>query len=102
VVGVDLYFPKEYRAQLEKNIGIHTPNVQGVALGKKVTRGERAFDIYSLLLRERIVMLNAPVNDEVSNLVIAQLLYLEREDAEKDISLCIHCPGSVISTGLAL
>jgi ATP-dependent Clp protease, protease subunit len=65
-------------------------------------RGERAFDIYSLLLRERIVMLNTSVNDEISNLVIAQLLYLEREDPEKDISLYIHCPGGVISAGLAI
>jgi ATP-dependent Clp protease protease subunit len=65
-------------------------------------RGERAFDIYSLLLRERIVMLSMPVNDGICNLVIAQLLYLEREDPEKDISLYIHCPGGVISAGLAI
>ncbi len=65
-------------------------------------RGERAFDIYSLLLRERIVMLGMPINDQVANVVIAQLLYLEREDPDKDISLYIHCPGGIISAGLAV
>ncbi len=65
-------------------------------------RGERAFDIYSLLLRERIIMLGLPINDQVANVVIAQLLYLEREDPDKDISLYIHCPGGIISAGLAI
>ena len=65
-------------------------------------RGERAFDIYSLLLRERIVMLGMPINDQVANVVIAQLLYLEREDPDKDISIYIHCPGGIISAGLAI
>ena len=65
-------------------------------------RGERAFDIYSLLLRERIVMLGMPINDQIANVVIAQLLYLEREDPDKDISLYIHCPGGIISAGLAI
>ena len=65
-------------------------------------RGERAFDIYSLLLRERIVMLGMPINDQVANVIVAQLLYLEREDPDKDISLYIHCPGGIISAGLAI
>ena len=65
-------------------------------------RGERAFDIYSLLLKERIVFLGMPITDQVANLIIAQLLYLEREDPEKDISLYIHCPGGIISAGLAI
>ncbi len=65
-------------------------------------RGERAFDIYSLLLRERIVMLGMPINDQVANVIIAQLLYLEREDPDKDISLYIHCPGGVIYASLAI
>lgn len=65
-------------------------------------RGERAFDIYSLLLRERIVFLGTPINDQIANLIIAQLLYLEREDPEKDINVYIHCPGGVISAGLAI
>ncbi len=66
------------------------------------TRGERAFDIYSLLLRERIIMLGMPINDQVANVVIAQLLYLEREDPDKDVNLYIHCPGGIISAGLAI
>jgi ATP-dependent Clp protease protease subunit len=65
-------------------------------------RGERAFDIYSLLLRERIIMLGMPINDQVANVIIAQLLYLEREDPDKDVSLYIHCPGGIISSGLAI
>ena len=65
-------------------------------------RGERAFDIYSLLLRERIVFLGTPITDQVANLVVAQLLYLDREDSDKDINLYIHCPGGVISAGLAI
>jgi ATP-dependent Clp protease protease subunit len=65
-------------------------------------RGERAFDIYSLLLRERIVMLGTPINDQVANVIIAQLLYLEREDPDHDINLYINSPGGVISAGLAI
>jgi len=65
-------------------------------------RGERVFDIYSLLLKERIIFLGMPINDQVANLIIAQLLYLVREDSEKDISLYIHCPGGIISAGLAI
>jgi ATP-dependent Clp protease protease subunit len=65
-------------------------------------RGERAFDIYSLLLRERIVFMGTPISDQIANLIIAQLLYLEREDPDKDISLYIHCPGGIISAGLAI
>ena len=65
-------------------------------------RGERAFDIYSLLLKERIIMLGMPINNQMANVIIAQLLYLEREDPDKDISLYIHCPGGIISSGLAI
>ena len=65
-------------------------------------RGERAFDIYSLLLKERIVFLGTPITDHVANVIIAQLLYLEREDMEKDISLYINSPGGIISAGLAI
>ncbi|MBT9158902.1 MAG: ATP-dependent Clp protease proteolytic subunit [Dehalococcoidia bacterium] len=66
------------------------------------TRGERAFDIFSLLLKERIIFLGTPINDQIANLIVAQLLYLEREDPDKDISLYIHCPGGIISAGLAI
>jgi ATP-dependent Clp protease, protease subunit len=65
-------------------------------------RGERAYDIYSLLLRERIVFLGTPINDQIANVIIAQLLYLDREDPDKDISLYINSPGGVISSGLAI
>jgi ATP-dependent Clp protease protease subunit len=65
-------------------------------------RGERAFDIYSLLLKERIVFLGTPINDQIANLIIAQLLYLAREDEDKDINLYINCPGGIISAGLAI
>ena len=65
-------------------------------------RGERAFDIYSLLLKERIVFLGTPVNDHVANTIIAQLLYLEREDPDKGINVYINSPGGVISSGLAI
>ena len=65
-------------------------------------RGERAFDIYSLLLKERIVFLGTPINDQIANLIVAQLLYLDREEPDKDISLYIHSPGGVISAGLAI
>ncbi len=65
-------------------------------------RGERAFDIYSLLLKERIVFLGTPINDQVANLIIAQLLFLEREDPDKGINLYINSPGGVISSGMAI
>ena len=65
-------------------------------------RGERAFDIYSLLLRERIVFLGTPIDDQVANVVVAQLLYLDREDPDKDISLYIHSPGGYVHSGLAI
>ena len=65
-------------------------------------RGERAFDIYSLLLKERIVFLGTPITDHVANVIIAQLLYLEREDPDSDINLYINSPGGVISAGLAV
>ncbi|MFO7676084.1 MAG: ATP-dependent Clp endopeptidase proteolytic subunit ClpP [bacterium] len=65
-------------------------------------RGERAYDIYSRLLKERIIFLGSPVDDTVANLVVAQLLFLEAEDSEKDINLYINSPGGVVSDGLAI
>ena len=65
-------------------------------------RGERAFDIYSLLLKERIIFLGTPINDQVANTIIAQLLYLEREEPDKGINIYINSPGGVISSGLAI
>jgi ATP-dependent Clp protease, protease subunit len=66
------------------------------------SRGERAYDIYSRLLKDRIVFLGTPIMDDVANLVIAQLLFLEAEDPEKDIFLYINSPGGVVSSGLAI
>src|SRR5215510_6879658 len=65
-------------------------------------RGERAYDIYSRLLRDRIVFLGTGINDEVANLITAQLLYLESEDAEKDIHFYINSPGGSVTAGLAI
>ena len=65
-------------------------------------RGERSFDIYSRLLRDRIVFLGTAVDDDVANLIIAQLLFLQSEDPEKDISLYINSPGGVVTAGLAI
>ncbi|MCS7286128.1 MAG: ATP-dependent Clp protease proteolytic subunit [Anaerolineae bacterium] len=65
-------------------------------------RGERVYDIYSLLLKERIVFLGTPITDQVANLIVAQLLYLDREDPERDIYLYINCPGGAIYPGLAI
>jgi len=65
-------------------------------------RGERAYDIYSLLLKERIVFVGTPIDDQVANLVVAQLLFLSREDPEKAIQMYIHSPGGQIYAGLAI
>ena len=65
-------------------------------------RGERAYDIYSRLLKERVIFLVGPVNDHTANLVVAQLLFLESENPEKDISLYINSPGGSVSAGLAI
>ena len=65
-------------------------------------RGERAYDIYSLLLKERIVMLGTPINDQISNLVVAQMLYLAREDPTKPIRLYINSPGGQVYSGMAI
>ena len=69
---------------------------------EQTSRGERAFDIYSRLLNERIVFLGTPVTDEIANLIVAQLLHLESEDPDKDISIYINSPGGVVYAGLAI
>jgi ATP-dependent Clp protease protease subunit len=66
------------------------------------SRGERSFDIYSRLLRERVIFLGTPIDDQIANLVVAQLLHLEAEDPEKDIQLYINCPGGQVYAGLAI
>lgn len=65
-------------------------------------RGERAYDIYSRLLKERIILLGTPINDDVANLIVAQLLFLAAEDPDKDIELYINSPGGVVTAGLAI
>ena len=69
---------------------------------EQTPRGERSFDIYSRLLGERIIFLGQPVDDEVANLIVAQLIHLEAEDPDKDISLYINSPGGVVDAGLAI
>jgi ATP-dependent Clp protease protease subunit len=66
------------------------------------SRGERAYDIYSLLLKERIIFLGTPIDDQVANVIVAQLLFLNREDPEKEIYMYINSPGGVIYSGLAI
>ena len=81
-------------------------NVQGVNLVPMVveqtSRGERAYDIYSRLLKERVIFLVGPIDDYVANLVIAQMLFLESENPDKDINLYINSPGGVVTAGLAI
>ena len=69
---------------------------------ESTSRGERAFDIYSRLLKERIIFLTGPIDDNLSNLVVAQLLFLESEDPKKDISLYINSPGGSVTAGLSI
>jgi ATP-dependent Clp protease protease subunit len=69
---------------------------------EQTNRGERAYDIYSRLLKDNIIFIGSPIDDNLSNLVIAQLLYLEAEDPEKDISIYINSPGGSVTAGLAI
>ena len=69
---------------------------------EQTSRGERAFDIYSRLLNERVIFLGTPINDEVANLIVAQLIHLESEDPDKDISLYVNSPGGSVYAGLAI
>lgn len=69
---------------------------------EQTPRGERAYDIYSRLLRDRIIFIGTPINDDVANLIIAQLLFLESDDPDKDINMYINTPGGVVTAGLAI
>jgi ATP-dependent Clp protease, protease subunit len=86
----------------------HNPALDTHALGlvpmvvEQSGRGERAYDIYSRLLKERVIFLVGPVNDQMANLIVAQLLFLESENPDKDISLYINSPGGSVSAGLAI
>ena len=82
----------------------HSPQALGLVpmVVEQTARGERAFDIYSRLLKERVIFLVGPVDDHMANLVVAQMLFLEAENPEKDISLYINSPGGVVTAGLAI
>ena len=86
--------------------GVNNSVIQDIGLIPMVVestgRGERAYDIYSRLLKERVVFMVGPVDDHMANLIVAQLLFLESENPEKDISLYINSPGGVVSSGLAI
>lgn len=69
---------------------------------EQTNRGERAYDIYSRLLKDRIVFLGTPIDDQVANLIIAQLLFLESEDPDKDVSMYVNSPGGVVSAGMGI
>ncbi len=87
---------------------MHNPALDTQALGlvpmvvEQSGRGERAYDIYSRLLKERVIFLVGPVNDQMANLIVAQMLFLESENPDKDISLYINSPGGSVSAGLAI
>lgn len=88
------------KSEIEKNLNISSQLVPMVV--EQTSRGERGMDIYSRLLRERIIFLGFPVDDHTASLVIAQLLFLESEDADKDVMLYINSPGGSVSAGLAI
>src|SRR5260370_2193415 len=69
---------------------------------EQTSRGERAFDIYSRLLKDNIIFLGTPIDDQIANLIVAQLLFLEAEDPEKDINIYINSPGGSITAGMAI
>ena len=69
---------------------------------EQTNRGERAYDIYSRLLKDNVIFLGSAINDDVANLIIAQMLFLEAENPEKDITLYINSPGGIVSAGLAI
>lgn len=79
----------------------HTANLVPMVV-EQSARGERAFDIYSRLLRDRVIFLGGPIDDHVANLIVAQLLFLESENPDKDISIYINSPGGVVTAGLAI
>src|SRR2546428_9484709 len=78
------------------------PHIPMPFVVEQTHRGERAYDIYSRLLKDRIVFLGTPLDDDVANVVVAQLLFLESEDPDKDVSLYINSPGGSITAGLAI
>jgi len=92
--------PAAKKLSLRRKDGDVSPLIPMVV--EQTSRGERAFDIYSRLLKERIIFLGTPINDQVANVVVAQLLHLESEDPDKDISLYVNSPGGSVYAGLAV
>jgi ATP-dependent Clp protease protease subunit len=88
-------------SNLSDNLNLHQSYLIPMVI-EQTPRGERSFDIYSRLLKERIIFLCGPVNDQVSTLIVAQLLFLEAEDPKKDIFFYINSPGGVVTSGLAM
>ena len=88
-------------SNLSDNLNLHQSYLVPMVI-EQTTRGERSFDIYSRLLKERIIFLCGPVNDQVSTLIVAQLLFLEAENPKKDIFFYINSPGGIVTSGLAM
>ncbi len=89
-----------YKMRMENRKDAHMQLIPMVV--EQTGRGERAYDIYSRLLKDRIIFIGSPIDDNVANLVIAQLIFLEAEDPEKDINLYINSPGGIVTSGLAI
>ena len=94
--------PMSIHAQLSQLGGQNPVAPENVTIYQQTSRGERAYDIYSRLLEDRIIFLGMPIDDYVANYVIAQLLFLESEDPDKDISIYINSPGGSVTAGLAI
>jgi len=94
--------PMQIHAQVAALGGMSPVNPQNVTIYQQTSRGERAYDIYSRLLEDRIIFLGMPIDDYVANYVIAQLLFLESEDPDKDVSVYVNSPGGSVTAGLAI
>ncbi len=96
------YYPKQPLFEHDSLAGMQPQNSLIPMVIETTSRGERAFDIYSRLLKDRIIILGTPINDAVASSIVAQMLFLESDDPEKDINLYINSPGGVVSSGLAI
>ena len=94
--------PMQIHAQIAALGGLNPVNPENVTIYQQTSRGERAYDIYSRLLEDRIIFLGMPIDDYVANYVIAQLLFLESEDPDKDVSIYVNSPGGSVTAGLAI
>ena len=99
---IDKHFDKQPLYDLSTDMAEKTYNQLVPMVIETTGRGERAYDIYSRLLKDRIIILGTPVNDAVASNIIAQMLFLDSEDSEKDINFYINSPGGVVSSGLAI